>query len=251
MDRDRYKAELLALQINLVTLQRHLIADGRRLLVILEGRDAAGKDGVIKRIVRHQSPRETRVVALGKPTERDRASWYFQRWVDHLPADGEMVLFNRSWYNRAGVERVMGYSGESEYAAFLRDVAPFEKLLTDDGLILLKYYLDISRSEQADRLEDRRTNPLKSWKISPVDAVALEKFDEYSEARDAMLAATGEAVEWRVVRADDKRAARLNVIRDILKSVPCADYPEPLKEPDRKILRRWQAGDRPEDFLAH
>lgn len=251
MDHDVYRRELHALQINLVALQRHLIADGRRLLVILEGRDAAGKDGVIKRIVRHQSPRETRVVALGKPTERDRASWYFQRWVDHLPADGEMVLFNRSWYNRAGVERVMGYCTETEYAAFLRDVGPFEKLLVDDGLILLKYYLDISRAEQGERLEDRRTNPLKSWKISPVDAVALDRFDAYSEARNAMLAATGEAVSWRVVRADDKRTARLSVIRDLLASLPFADFPEPAAPADPEVLRLWSPGDRPEDFLAH
>lgn len=251
MDHDVYKRELHALQINLVALQRHLIADNRRLLVILEGRDAAGKDGVIKRIVRHQSPRETRVVALGKPTERDRASWYFQRWVDHLPADGEMVLFNRSWYNRAGVERVMGFSGEAEYAAFLRDVGPFEKLLADDGLILLKYYLDISRPEQAERLEDRRTNPLKSWKISPVDAVALDRFDAYTQARDAMLAATGEAVPWRVVRADDKRRTRLSVIRDMLASLPFDDFPEPAEPADPDILRLWSPGDRPEDFLAH
>lgn len=251
MDQDTYRQELHALQINLVALQRRLIAEERRLLVILEGRDAAGKDGVIKRIVRHQSPRETRVVALGKPTERDRASWYFQRWVDHLPANGEMVLFNRSWYNRAGVERVMGFCSETEHAAFLRDVGPFEKLLADDGLILLKYYLDISREEQAGRLEDRRTNPLTAWKISPIDAVALEKFDAYSQARDAMLAATGQAVAWKVVRAGDKRRARLAVIRDILDSVPCPDYPEPAAPPDPDTLRVWRSGDRPEDFLAH
>lgn len=250
MEKDAYRSELRRLQICLVALQRHLIAEDRRLLVVFEGRDAAGKDGVIKRIVEHQSPRETRVVALGKPSERDRASWYFQRWIEHFPANGEMVLFNRSWYNRAGVERVMGFCSDAEYAGFLRDVGPFEKLLIDDGLIFLKYYLDISRDEQAARLEDRRINPLKAWKISPVDAVALEKFDAYTAARDAMLTATGEAVPWRVVRADDKRRARLEVIKDILASIPYRDYPEPADPADPSVLRFWRNGDRPSDFLA-
>jgi polyphosphate kinase 2 len=250
MDKDEYKRQLHALQIGLAALQRQLIAEERRLLVIFEGRDAAGKDGVIKRIVEHQSPRETRVVALGKPTERDRSSWYFQRWVPHLPAGGEFVLFNRSWYNRAGVEQVMGYCTQAEYARFLTDVAPFERLLSDEGLIVLKYYLDISRPEQAARLEDRRTNPLKQWKISPVDAVALEKFDAYTAARNAMLATTGDAVAWRVVRADDKYQARLNVIRDILASVPSEGLPEAIDPADPAVLRTWNPGDRPEDFLA-
>jgi len=251
MDKDLYKDALHALQVNLVGLQRQLIADNRRLLVIFEGRDSAGKDGVIKRIVEHQSPRETRVVALGKPTERDRSSWYFQRWVNHLPANGETVLFNRSWYNRAGVERVMGFCTEDDYVRFLRDVDPFETLLVDDGLILLKYYLDLSRDEQARRLEERRTDPLKTWKISPIDAVALEKFDAYSEARNAMLAATGSAASWRVVKADDKRQARLEIIRDILRSIPCSHYAHPVAVPDPSVLRVWSPGDRPDDFLAH
>jgi len=243
MDKDAYKAQLHGLQIGLAALQRQIIAEERRLLVILEGRDAAGKDGVIKRVVEHQSPRETRVVALGKPTERDRSSWY-------LPAGGEFVLFNRSWYNRAGVEHVMGYCSETEYARFLTDVGPFERLLADEGLVILKYYLDISRTEQAARLEDRRTNPLKQWKISPVDAAALENFDAYTAARDAMLAATGDAAAWRVVRADDKRRARLAVIRDILASVPAEGLPEPIDPADPDVLRHWRPGDRPEDFLA-
>ncbi|MEO1039184.1 MAG: polyphosphate kinase 2 [Pseudomonadota bacterium] len=250
MDRDLYREQLRELQIGLVALQRHIIADGRRLLVIFEGRDAAGKDGTIKRVIEHQSPRETRVVALGKPSDRDRASWYFQRWVEHLPADGETALFNRSWYNRAGVERVMGFCDEVQYAAFLRDVGAFEKLLMDDGVILLKYYLDISRSEQAERLEERRISPLKQWKISPIDAVALEKFDDYSAARDAMLAATGEPVPWRVVRADDKRVTRLQVIRDILHSTPWPEREVEFDPPDPDILRIWSNGDRPADFLA-
>ncbi len=251
MDRDDYKDQLYHLQIGLAALQRQLIEEGRRLLVIFEGRDSAGKDSAIKRIVEHQSPRETRVVALGKPTERDRSSWYFQRWVPHLPAEGEFVLFNRSWYNRAGVERVMGFCSEVEYARFLADVGAFERLLTDDGLIMLKYYLDISRVEQATRLEDRRTNPLKQWKISPVDDVALSKFDAYSQARDAMLASTGEPIPWRVVKADDKRSARLEIIRDILANVPSHGLPEPIDPADPTILRTWRNGDRGEDFLSY
>lgn len=251
MDKTVYKRELKRLQIGLVALQRHLIATGGRLLVILEGRDAAGKDGAIKRIVEHQSPRDTRVVALGKPTDRDQTSWYFQRWAAQLPAGGETVLFNRSWYNRAGVEPVMGYCTGGQHAAFLRDVGPFEHVLTDDGLILLKYYLDMSRQEQAARLDERRVNPLKRWKISPVDSVALEKFDAYSAARNAMLAATGDPVPWRVVNADNKRAARLAIIRDILRSAICPDLPEDYGDPDPAVLRRWSSDDRPDIHLHH
>jgi polyphosphate kinase 2 len=250
MDKDDYKDQLHGLQIGLAALQRQLIEEDRRLLVIFEGRDAAGKDSAIKRIIEHQSPRETRVVALGKPTERDRSSWYFQRWIEHLPAAGEFVLFNRSWYNRAGVERVMGFCSEVEYARFMSDVGRFESLLSDDGVVVLKYYLDISRTEQAARLEDRGTNPLKQWKVSPVDAVALEKFDAYTQARDAMLAATGDPIAWRVVRADDKRRARLEIIRDILASVPSVGLPDPIDPADKSILRLWRNGDRPSDFLA-
>jgi polyphosphate kinase 2 len=225
-----YEARLRALQIQLVMLQRHLIASNQRLLVVIEGRDAAGKDGLIKRITRHMSPRETRVVALGKPSDRDRASWYFQRHVPHLPANGEIVLFNRSWYNRAGVERVMGFCSEAEYEAFFRDVLPFERLLVSSGTTVLKYYLDISYEEQAARLAERKTSPLTSWKISPLDAVALDKFDDYSRARDRMLAQTGAAdLPWRVVAADHKKRTRLAVITDILRAVECPHLspPEP------------------------
>jgi len=250
MEKDDYKDQLYGLQIGLVALQRQLIEEDRRLLVIFEGRDSAGKDGAIKRIVEHQSPRETRVVALGKPSERDRSSWYFQRWIPHLPAAGEFVLFNRSWYNRAGVEQVMGFCSQIEYTRFISDVGRFESLLSDDGIVVLKYYLDISRTEQAARLEDRRTNPLKQWKVSPVDAVALDKFDAYTDARDAMLAATGDPVPWRVVRADDKRRARLEIIRDILASVPSVGLPDPIDPADKTVLRLWRNGDRPSDFLA-
>lgn len=232
-----YKQTLRRLQVELVKLQRHLIRYDHRILVLFEGRDAAGKDGVIKRITAHLSPRETRVVALGKPSDRDRQSWYFQRFVPHLPVDQEMVLFNRSWYNRAGVERVMGFCSENEYQAFFEDVVPFEQLLVRSGVQILKYYLDISKEEQAKRLEERRRDPLKQWKTSPIDAAALEHWYDYSAARDEMLARThSEAAPWHVVRADRKKSARLNVIRHLLSKVDCPDRDEHQATPDPEVV---------------
>lgn len=236
-DRPGDKETLRALQIELVTLQRHIIAGNLRVLVLFEGRDAAGKDGTIKRIVQHLSPRETRVVALGKPSDREQVSWYFQRHVAHLPAAQEMVLMNRSWYNRAGVERVMGFCTEAEYDAFMEAVLPFEHVLVQSGIQLLKYYLDISKDEQARRLKDRETNPLKTWKISPIDAVALEHWDDYSAARDAMLRRTHNRITpWTLVRADDKKQARLNVIRDILARVERPERAEGLVPADPRVV---------------
>jgi polyphosphate kinase 2 len=218
-----YKKALRALQIELVSLQRHLIANDLRVLVLFEGRDAAGKDGTIKRITRHLSPRETRVVALGKPSDRDRHSWYFQRYVAALPADQEMVLMNRSWYNRAGVERVMGFCTDAEYRAFIQSVPTFERLLVESGTTLIKYYLDISLEEQKRRLESRREDPLKQWKVSPIDEVALAHWTDYSAARNDMLLATHtREAPWHVIRADHKKRTRLNVIRHLLSQV---DYP--------------------------
>ena len=251
MNRTEYRRHKRALQIQLVALQRHLIAHEQRLVVILEGRDAAGKDGAIKRIVQHMSPRETRVVALGKPTERDRASWYFQRFVPHLPADGEIVLFNRSWYNRAGVERVMGFCTEGEYEAFFRDVLAFERLIATSGTSVLKFYLDISRNEQARRLADRRTSPLTAWKSSPIDAVALDKWDAYSEARNRMLAQTGsDDLPWRVIAADDKRRTRLTVMAEILGAVDCERIDPPALEAFGGQLRRGRDALEEPGFLA-
>lgn len=213
----RYADQLRSLQIGLSALQRRIIADGRKLLVIVEGRDAAGKDGVIKRITEHLSPRDTRVVALGAPSEYDRRSWYFQRWTSHLPASGEIVLFNRSWYNRAGVERVMGYCSDAEYEEFMTTVPLFEQLLAHCGVTVVKYYLDISKDQQKKRLAARRDDPLKQWKTSPIDEQALKRWKAYSAARDEMLARTHSvAAPWTVVRADDKRHARLSLIRDLL-----------------------------------
>src|SRR3974390_747938 len=200
-----YKASLRDLQIELVKVQKHIIKHGHKVLVIFEGRDASGKDGTIKRIVQHLSPRETRVVALGKPSDRDRASWYFQRYAPYLPAAQELVLFNRSWYNRAGVERVMGFCSDAEYEHFLEEVVPFEHMLIGSGIQIIKYYLDISKGEQKARLRDRRRDPLKQWKSSPIDEVAVKHWDSYSEARDVMFARTSSSSSpWIVVRAEHK-----------------------------------------------
>ncbi len=232
-----YKAQMRLLQIELVKLQRHIIACGEKILVLFEGRDAAGKDGSIKRIVKYLSPRETRVVALGKPSDRQQSGWYFQRYVAQLPVAQELVLFNRSWYNRAGVEQVMGFCTEDEYEAFMQTVPKFEEMLVNSGFTLLKYYLDISKDEQILRLADRARNPLKQWKTSPIDAVAVKHWKAYSSARDAMLLRTHTATSpWCVVRGDDKRLARLNLMRDMLSRLRYADKNEALLRPDRAIV---------------
>ena len=212
-----YRQSLHALQIELVKFQRHLIGHGDRILVVIEGRDAAGKDGVIKHIVEHLSPRDTRVVALPAPTDHERTAWYFQRYAAHLPAAAEFVLFNRSWYNRAGVERVMGFCTEAETEACLDDAPIFERMLVNSGIRLFKYYLDIDRDEQARRLTERRHDPLAQWKTSPIDRVALKHWADYTRARDEMLRRTHSAhAPWQVVRANDKHTARLNLMRHLL-----------------------------------
>jgi polyphosphate kinase 2 len=237
-----YKDTLHKLQVELVKLQRHFIRCDDKILIILEGRDAAGKDGTIKRIVQHLSPRETRVVALGKPSDRDRTSWYFQRYVPYLPAAQELVIFNRSWYNRAGVERVMGFCTEAEHEEFMGSVLDFEKMLVGSGIKLLKYYLDITKSEQKQRLDDRKSDPLKQWKISPIDDLALKYWKAYSAARDEMLARTHSSVApWTLVRADDKHLTRLNIIMDILGRLHYADKDERLTRPDREIVSFYEA----------
>lgn len=231
-----YKKQLRALQVELVKLQRHVIAHNEKILMIFEGRDAAGKDGTIKRIIEHLSPRETRVMALGKPSDRERTSWYFQRYAEHLPAAQEMVLFNRSWYNRAGVERVMGFCNAEEVAEFMHSVPEFEAMLARSGIRLFKYYLDISKAEQRRRLRKRKTDPLTQWKTSAIDNCALERWASYSEARDEMLARTHTpTAPWTLVRADDKRTARLNIIRDLLSRLPYGEKDRRLARPDRDI----------------
>ncbi len=232
-----YKKHLEQLQIQLVRLQRHIIKNDLQLLVIFEGRDAAGKDGVIKRITEHLSPRETRVVALGKPSERDTNSWYFQRYTTYLPSRQEMVLMNRSWYNRAGVEKVMGFCTATEHKQFLKTVIPFEKMLCDAGIQIIKYYLDISKDEQQSRLEDRQEDPLKQWKISPIDSTAIEHWDDYSCARDEMLQHShSEHAPWFIVNADNKKRARLNIIRHLLSVVDCPDKDQHLTKANTKIV---------------
>jgi polyphosphate kinase 2 len=233
-----YAEQLRNLQIELVRLQRHLIANGEKLLILLEGRDGAGKDGSIKAILEHMSPRESRTVALGKPSDREQTQWYFQRYVAHLPAAGEFVLFNRSWYNRAGVERVMGFCSNGDYERFLEDVPVFEQMLVHSGIQLFKYYLDIDKAEQKARLEARRNDPLKQWKISPIDEAALKHWSDYSRARDVMLVrTTTKTSPWTVVAANDKKTARLNLIRDLLSRV---EYRQKGKAvvpvPDRNIV---------------
>lgn len=249
--RKAYRAALHDLQVELVKVQRHIIKHGHRVLIIFEGRDAAGKDGTIKRIVQHLSPRETRVVALGTPSDHDRASWYFQRYVPHLPSAQEMILFNRSWYNRAGVEHVMRFCTNREYEDFLGAVLPFEHMLIGSGIQIMKYYLDISKDEQKARLRDRKTDPLKQWKTSPIDAVALKLWTDYTSARDRMLAATSSPKSpWIVVRADDKRVARLNVIRDLISHLACLETDKHLASPDRRVVFPYDAARADRQHLA-
>ncbi len=244
MSKKAYKATLHKLQVELVKLQRHIICRNDKILIILEGRDASGKDGAIKRIVQHLSPRETRVVALGKPSDRERSSWYFQRYVTFLPAAQEMVLFNRSWYNRAGVERVMGFCSDGEHEEFIVSVPNFEHMLVRSGVKLLKYYLDISKAEQKSRLEARRSDPLKQWKVSAIDDDALRQWNAYSLARNEMLVRTHNPVApWTLVRADAKHEARINIIRDLLGRIDYAGRDEKLVAADRTVVFDYDTAD--------
>ena len=239
-DDRHYHRALYEVQVELVKLQRQLIADGARVLVIVEGRDAAGKDGTIKRLTEHMSPRETRVHAPGKPSSREEGEWYFQRFVPFLPAAGEFVVFNRSWYNRAGVERVMGFATAREVDRFFESVVPFEAMLARDGMQIRKYYLDISRAEQKKRLAERAKDPLTQWKLSPVDARAFRKWDEYSEARDEMLRRTSHAESpWRIVCGDVKKVARLEIIRDLLASFDYGGKSRKLARADPSVVFTW------------
>jgi polyphosphate kinase len=237
LDHRSYLRELHTLQVELVKLQRHIIKRDDRIVVLFEGRDAAGKDGTIKRVIEHLSPREVRVVALGKPSDRETTFWYFERFVRYLPAAREMVLFNRSWYNRAGVERVMGFCTPHEAESFLEDAPVFEGMLARSGIKLLKYYLDISKDEQRRRLKQRTKDPLTQWKVSPIDKSALKHWKDYSRARNEMLARTHTlALPWHVVRANDKYRARINVIRDMLTQIDYAGRSAHLRPPDPAVV---------------
>ncbi len=231
-----YEKELSRLQIELVKLQEWIKAKGLKVVVIFEGRDAAGKGGVIKRIMQCLNPRICRVVALGVPTERENTQWYFQRYVPHLPAAGEMVLFDRSWYNRSGVERVMGYCNEAEYQEFLRSCPEFERMIIRSGITLIKYWFSVSDEVQERRFQARINDPTKRWKLSPMDLESRTRWVEYSKAKDAMFAHTDiKQAPWYVVNADDKKKARLNCIRHLLSMIPYQDLtPEPISLPPRQ-----------------
>ena len=230
LNREVYEAELARLQVELVKMHEWVKHRGLKVLVIFEGRDAAGKGGAIKRITEALNPRICRVVALTAPTERERTQWYFQRYVAHLPSAGEMVLFDRSWYNRAGVERVMGFCDEEEYREFLRSCPEFERMLIRSGIILVKYWFSVSDAEQERRFKDRIQDPTKRWKLSPMDLRSRENWVEYSRAKDAMFAHTDtKQAPWVVVEADDKRRARINCIAHLLSVVPYEDLtPAPV-----------------------
>ncbi|MEM8590735.1 MAG: polyphosphate kinase 2 [Pseudomonadota bacterium] len=231
-----YERELARLQVELVKLQAWIKNEGLRVVVIFEGRDAAGKGGVIKRVTESLNPRYCRIVALGTPTEREKTQWYFQRYVAHLPAAGEMVLFDRSWYNRAGVERVMGFCTDEEYNEFMRTCPEFERMLIRSGIVLIKYWFSVSDDEQERRFEGRITDPTKRWKLSPMDLESRKRWVEYSRAKDAMFAHTDtKQSPWYVVQADIKKHARLNCISHLLSMIPYQDLtPAAIELPPRQ-----------------
>jgi len=216
-----YEAELFRLQAQLVDMQAWVQATGARVVVVFEGRDAAGKGSTIKRVTEYLNPRVARIVALPMPTERERGQWYFQRYVPHLPAKGEIVLLDRSWYNRAGVERVMGYCTKDEYHRFLHQAPIFERMLVEDGIILLKYWFSVSDVEQEARFRSRAEDPMRRWKLSPNDVESITRWEDYSRAKDTMLVHTDiPEAPWFIVEADDKRRSRLNMIAHLLSKVP-------------------------------
>ena len=220
LSRKRYEGAKRGLQIELLKLQRHIKGTGGRLVLVFEGRDAAGKGGTIKRFTQNLNARGARVVALERPTERERSEWYLQRYIVHLPAAGEIVLFDRSWYNRAGVERVMGFCDQDECQEFLREAPEFERMLARDGILLIKFWFSVSRAEQLRRFVGRQVDPVKQWKLSPVDLASLDKWDEYTEAKEAMFFFTDVAdAPWTVVKSNDKRRARLEAMRYVLSKV--------------------------------
>ncbi|MFV0460437.1 MAG: polyphosphate kinase 2 [Actinomycetales bacterium] len=223
-----YEAELLRLQLELVKMQEWIKAEGQRLVVIFEGRDAAGKGGAIKRITAYLNPRVARAVALPAPTERERTEWYFQRYVPHLPAAGEITLFDRSWYNRAGVERVMGFCTPEEHRRFLHQAPIFERLLVEDGIMVRKYWFSVSDTEQERRFKSRLVDPMRRWKLSPMDLESISRWEEYSRAKDEMMVHTDiPEAPWYVVESDVKKRARLNMIAHLLSVVPYTDVPQP------------------------
>ena len=229
LDKAAYEKELQRLQSELVAMQQWVIETGERIILIFEGRDAAGKGSAIKRITQYLNPRHTRVVALPAPTEREKTQWYFQRYIQHLPAAGEIVIMDRSWYNRAGVERVMGFCTEQEYHRFLRQAPDFERMLVEDGIRLIKYWFSVSDEEQEARFRSRAEDPMRRWKLSPMDVQSITRWEDYSRAKDAMFAATDlPGARWVTIESEDKKRSRINVIHDILQRIPW-NYVEPQR----------------------
>jgi polyphosphate kinase len=250
LGKSEYYEQLAPLELELNGMARWLQHTGKRLVVLLEGRDTAGKGGVITAISSTLNPRQCRTVALPKPTERERTQWYFQRYVQHLPAAGEIVLFDRSWYNRAGVERVMGYCSEEEAQAFLKQVPVFEKMLVDDGILLFKYWLTVDQAQQEERFAERRADPLKRWKLSPIDVEARARYADYTEARNRMLEAThGKRTPWALVDFNDQRRGRLKLIRHLLDALPDHAVPEAAIDfpplPHAPLKERFQGSFKP------
>lgn len=237
MSRETYEEQKYRLQVELLKLQNWVKETGQRVVILFEGRDAAGKGGTIKRVMEHLNPRGARVVALEKPTERERSQWYFQRYIQNLPAAGEIVLFDRSWYNRAGVERVMGFCNDNEYTEFMRQCPEFERNLVRSGIILIKFWFSVSRVEQRRRFMQRKHHPLKQWKLSPVDLASLDKWDEYTAAKEAMFYHTDTAdAPWTVVKSDCKKRARLNAVRHILHMLPYTNKDSSVAVPPDNLL---------------
>jgi polyphosphate kinase len=238
LGRRSYEDQKRALQIELLKMQRWVKDSGERLMIVFEGRDAAGKGGTIKRFTENLNPRGARVVALEKPTEKEQTEWYLQRYVAHLPAAGEIVMFDRSWYNRAGVERVMGFCRPDECMEFLREAPEFERMLGRDGITLVKFWFSVSRTEQLRRFVNRQTDPVKQWKLSPVDLASLDKWDEYTEAKESMFFFTDLAdAPWTVVKSNDKKRARLEAMRYVLSRIPYSDRDDSIVgQPDPLIV---------------
>jgi polyphosphate kinase 2 len=241
-----YETELFRLQAELVRMQEWVRREGERVVVVFEGRDAAGKGSTIKRVTQYLNPRVARIVALPMPTERQRTQWYFQRYVEHLPAGGEIVLFDRSWYNRAGVERVLGYCTPEEHQRFLRQCPIFERMLVEDGIRLHKYWFSVSDTEQQRRFESRMTDPMRRWKLSPTDLESISRWEDYSRAKDEMLVHTDiPEARWNVVESDDKRRSRINMIAHLLSQVPYVEVEHPrMTLPERPAPRGYVRADR-------
>ncbi len=257
MKRIEYETLKRELQIELLKLQNWVKESGERIVMLFEGRDAAGKGGTIKRFMEHLNPRSARVVALEKPTEREQGQWYFQRYIEHLPTKGEMVLFDRSWYNRAGVERVMGFCSDAEYLEFMRQVPDLERMLVNSGIRLFKFWFSVSRAEQFRRFQARRTDPLKQWKLSPIDLASLDKWDEYTKAKESLFFYTDTAdAPWTVIKSDDKKRARINCMRYVLYQLPYPNKnPDVVQVPDPKLVGRpqdiYEKGERPISLRPH